>query len=242
MDVHPPHAGIHSWKDFWIHLGTITVGLLIAIGLEQSVEGLHHIHQRHVLEQELREEAHKNEILIQLDNNFMKAMRPWLAGLRQQVQAARTDGGKTTVVFQASPDMQGIWWCDSPFWNTAKESAQVGLLPSDEGAMFNLEYVEQDEMTLNVHQFMEAFGHQLSFEGRFADAGKPGAQPDFSHMSADDLREYDAVLSESALRLGAMRSATASAELVTKAVLNGAQSDEDLFQAMGGRPESSAKK
>jgi hypothetical protein len=41
MEVHPPHAPLHSWKDFWIHLGTITIGLLIAISLEQSVEALH---------------------------------------------------------------------------------------------------------------------------------------------------------------------------------------------------------
>ena len=54
MDVHAPHHPLHTWKDFWIHLATITVGLLIAIGLEQSVEGLHRLHQRHQLEEDLR--------------------------------------------------------------------------------------------------------------------------------------------------------------------------------------------
>ena len=48
LDVHIPHA-THTWKDFWIHLGTITAGLLIAISLEQSVEKLHHLYQRHEL-------------------------------------------------------------------------------------------------------------------------------------------------------------------------------------------------
>jgi len=47
IDVHAPHGGVHTWKDFWIHLGTITLGLLIAISLEQSVEWMHHLHQRH---------------------------------------------------------------------------------------------------------------------------------------------------------------------------------------------------
>jgi len=41
IDVHAPHGGLHTWKDFWIHLGTITLGLLIAISLEQSVEWVH---------------------------------------------------------------------------------------------------------------------------------------------------------------------------------------------------------
>jgi len=42
LDVHAPHNTVHTWKDFFVHLGTIAIGLLIAIGLEQSVEALHH--------------------------------------------------------------------------------------------------------------------------------------------------------------------------------------------------------
>ena len=37
MDVHAPHEPIHTWRDFFIHLITITVGLLIAISLEGMV-------------------------------------------------------------------------------------------------------------------------------------------------------------------------------------------------------------
>ena len=57
IDVHAPHGGLHTWKDFWIHLGTITLGLLIAISLEQSVEWLHRLHERGQLEEDLRSEA-----------------------------------------------------------------------------------------------------------------------------------------------------------------------------------------
>ena len=34
LDVHPTH----TWRDFFLHLATITIGLLIAVGLEQTVE------------------------------------------------------------------------------------------------------------------------------------------------------------------------------------------------------------
>ena len=57
IDVHAPHGGVHTWKDFWIHLGTITLGLLIAISLEQSVEWAHHLRQRHQLEADLQAEG-----------------------------------------------------------------------------------------------------------------------------------------------------------------------------------------
>jgi hypothetical protein len=57
LDVHPPHESVHTWTDFFIHIATICVGLLIAIGLEQAVEALHHRHEREVLVQEMRAES-----------------------------------------------------------------------------------------------------------------------------------------------------------------------------------------
>jgi hypothetical protein len=40
VEIHKPHAA-KSWKEFFIELGTIVVGILIALGLEQMVEGFH---------------------------------------------------------------------------------------------------------------------------------------------------------------------------------------------------------
>lgn len=42
MEIDLPRAPIESVKDFFIHLFTITVGILIALGLEQSLEAYHH--------------------------------------------------------------------------------------------------------------------------------------------------------------------------------------------------------
>ena len=36
LDVHAPHEPIHGVKDFLLHLLTITVGLLIAVGLKDA--------------------------------------------------------------------------------------------------------------------------------------------------------------------------------------------------------------
>jgi hypothetical protein len=49
LDVHAPHERIHTWKDFATHILAIVVGLLIAVGLEQTVEYVHHSHQRKAL-------------------------------------------------------------------------------------------------------------------------------------------------------------------------------------------------
>jgi len=40
MEIHKPKAA-HSWREFLIEIGTIVLGILIALGLEQSVEAFH---------------------------------------------------------------------------------------------------------------------------------------------------------------------------------------------------------
>jgi hypothetical protein len=67
LDVHPPHESAHTWRDFFIHIATIVVGLLIAVGLEQTVELFHHRHQAHHAEQALIEEGLQNRALVQRD-------------------------------------------------------------------------------------------------------------------------------------------------------------------------------
>src|ERR1700760_1181471 len=63
LDVHPPPHAAHGWRDFVVHISTIVIGLLIAIGLEQAVEGIHHRHEvseaRSALAQERIENQHE---------------------------------------------------------------------------------------------------------------------------------------------------------------------------------------
>jgi hypothetical protein len=42
LDVHPSPHPAHGWRDFFVHIVTIVIGLLIALGLEQCAEGIHH--------------------------------------------------------------------------------------------------------------------------------------------------------------------------------------------------------
>jgi hypothetical protein len=60
LDVHPAHHAASTWRDFLIHIATIVLGLLIAIGLEQSVEAIHRDHQVREARAMLREELDRN--------------------------------------------------------------------------------------------------------------------------------------------------------------------------------------
>lgn len=61
LDVHAPHETIHGFRDFLLHLLTITVGLLIALGLENAAEALHHRHQRQEADELIRQEIRDNQ-------------------------------------------------------------------------------------------------------------------------------------------------------------------------------------
>jgi hypothetical protein len=60
LDVHAPEHRIHGFRDFVVHLLTITVGLLIALGLEASVEAMHHRHERNEADEKTRLEMRSN--------------------------------------------------------------------------------------------------------------------------------------------------------------------------------------
>ena len=80
MDVHAPHEPIHTWRDFFLHLATITIGLLIALGLEGLVEAAHHHHLLHQAEMNLRAEMSSNRQTLAGDEKQ-------LDGTEQQIES-----------------------------------------------------------------------------------------------------------------------------------------------------------
>jgi hypothetical protein len=64
LDVHAPHESVRTWKDFFIHIAAIAVGLLIALGLEQTVEYFHHRHQVSEIREALRVEREQNHLRL----------------------------------------------------------------------------------------------------------------------------------------------------------------------------------
>jgi hypothetical protein len=73
LEPHSPHQAVHTWKDVFIHIGIIAVGLLLAIGLEQIVEFFHHRHEAHHAREMLAEEIKLND-QTQRDEQYVLAM------------------------------------------------------------------------------------------------------------------------------------------------------------------------
>jgi hypothetical protein len=85
LDVHPPHGKMAGFRDFLLHLFTITVGLLIALALEGWVERLHNHEVRDQADANLRQEIRDNAKEIEesrknvlSEQESMKKMLPFL--------------------------------------------------------------------------------------------------------------------------------------------------------------------
>jgi hypothetical protein len=67
IDIHPPHHSVSTRREFFVHLFIVVLGILIAIGLEQTVEYLHHRHLAAEATRALVGERHLDEEANQLN-------------------------------------------------------------------------------------------------------------------------------------------------------------------------------
>src|SRR5438067_730532 len=67
IDIHPPHHAATTWRDFFVHITTIVLGLLIAVGLEQTVELVHRRHEARDARETIRQEIAENIKISQND-------------------------------------------------------------------------------------------------------------------------------------------------------------------------------
>ena len=140
LDVHPPHAPTHTWKDFFIHIATIVVGLLIAIGLEQTVEFFHHRHQLKEVRAQLAEERELDSRILAYDKAMYQQIEAELVtdvALLQQ----RAAGDKTPLAGRLHYAWFGVALQDGA-WQSAKQSAAIALMPENDLRIYSYRYFD----------------------------------------------------------------------------------------------------
>ena len=125
MDVHPPHERIRSWKDFVLHLLTITIGLLIALALEAAVESLHHRHMVKDARANLRREIAENHALY---TKNLQDLQAELVRLEQNIAQLRDlRAGKTPEKFELQWSFDWSSYLDSA-WKSARDSGAIAYM------------------------------------------------------------------------------------------------------------------
>ncbi len=181
LDVHPPHEAAHTWKDFFIHIATIVVGLFIAVGLEQAVERIH-------LHYELRET--REALASELEANrahLISNERDWLlttARLKNDLlvlQYIRQHPGTPQT------DLPGdLRWTQSPFvfdhaaWDAAEKSGVTRLMSTTEANADQELYQGLEGMAGQSADDWNAINAAASFEL---------TDPDPTHLSPQRLEE-----------------------------------------------------
>ena len=133
LDVHPAHHAATTWRDFLVHIATIVLGLLIAIGLEQTVEFFHHRNELADTREALRRERQSNVARFALEADDLARAVPTFqedlavfAYLRAHPGAAPnqwpgTLGGRVITTT----------YLDSA-WRTAQQSNVLQYMPQSE--------------------------------------------------------------------------------------------------------------
>lgn len=124
LDVHPaPHAA-HSWRDFFIHIATIAIGLLLALALEQTVEHFHRLHQRYRLEEALHSESLLNRRVVAYDLDSVDQVR---RNIRLNMTNLDRDGKTFNPV---TPTHDTFLPFIDTAWVSARSNGLIVLLPS----------------------------------------------------------------------------------------------------------------
>jgi hypothetical protein len=133
LDVHAPHEVVRTWKDFFIHIATIVIGLLIALGLEQTVEFFHHRRQVAEIRRSLAEERRINEAIFASACNEFRRYAPILLGSLQTLTYLRTHPGAPADQW---PGRFSFYIATTHFqdsaWKTALQSAALEYMPRAE--------------------------------------------------------------------------------------------------------------
>ena len=187
LDVHPPHESTHTWRDSFIHIATICIGLLIAIALEQSVEAIHRHHQRQELLEQL--DAEHRQILKDATDSAAndEAFLNWYAGHIAALRAVIAQHQPYTL--PPRPTATNYSLPADPVWRAAKASGLTSLLPQ-QVVIANSE--PESLLTRLDNQIMETarVQHTILTTGCRSLPLLPGAtSPDYDHADVHDLRD-----------------------------------------------------
>ena len=235
--TNPPTRG----PTFFIHVATICIGLLIAIGLEQSVEALHHSHQRHQLQEDLHAESERVHTALQQDVRIFAVERVWLLALRQDVDAMRLPpAAKSSCslppgsrhLIRTTPLTLRWVLTGSPDggWQTARESLLVGPAGLRQQAEIYASLAFQHQFFADVtYAWIADQTKLISFEMRF-DEGQPGSKPDPLAQSPAELDEYYVMLTHNLALRDTMVNRIRIYDAAESAVLDGATTRDALGQ------------
>jgi hypothetical protein len=141
LDVHPAHHAAQTWRDFFIHIATIVLGLLIAVGLEQTVEYIHHRRELTTAREELRVEVEQDSAIADRNTKAIHELQAKLNADMALLLAHRATGKPLTGKLD-------LTWTFTKTYYAALKSNQLSgaltLMPSAELEFYDFNSAVQE--------------------------------------------------------------------------------------------------
>lgn len=234
--VHAPHGGIRGWRDFVTHIIVVAIGLLLALGLEQGVEAIHHAHQRQELEIQMRETFEANMRIAEKNLQVLNDLRAYLIELRGAVNA-RISGGSGTPPPES--DRRNFVFAPPPNlgpYEASKLNGTVSLLDIDRIRTYNRVEFNYGLMQTTFQQFYEVLGEFRAFGDRFNttndDQGLYLPQPNIEELSAQQLVEYQVLIGKTIQLSRRYASQMLSNKVTNQLMLDGVDDENALTEAV----------
>jgi hypothetical protein len=150
MEVHPPMGAVHGWRDFFVHLAVITLGLLIALGLEGMVEWARHKHLVHRAEADLKLELQTNRAALEHNSKSLDTAQ----------KEAETDL-RILLAYKAhrppGEELKFYWeWnsLNSAAWDTARDTGATALMNYEKAKQYSETYGQQSRVNLQAYAYI----------------------------------------------------------------------------------------
>ena len=144
LDVHPVHKSVHGWRDFLLHLLTITIGLFIALSLEGLLEWHHHRNLVHEAVASLHEEIRSNAAGLGGAVTDIKQQREKLAGdvkvLKQLIHTGKLPKNSNLEI---TFNIRGF---ENLSWRTAQSTNALSYMPYETAKQYAEIYDLQEQL------------------------------------------------------------------------------------------------
>ncbi|MDE1176601.1 MAG: hypothetical protein PW789_08325 [Edaphobacter sp.] len=165
MEIEVPEHPIMTWKQFLIHMSTVALGLLMALSLEQTVEWMHHRHQRHQLVEDMRDEAEENIKVIDEDTHLLSQELATLRSVADRLGSAPLQKGFLTIDISRElgplPQVENMTSPSRGTWAVARDAGLVPLLRHEQARIYTRldfeaeqELKAEDEATLRYNDLL----------------------------------------------------------------------------------------
>lgn len=131
MDIHAPEKPVHNWRDFAVHIGIVTIGILIALGLDGIRE---HFHERRLV----RETRDNVRYEMEANQGHMRQEMASVTKFRDAVKSV-TDGMPNDLREQPNQVLASLnaqnnpgYFFSSSAWQTALSTGALAHVSTDE--------------------------------------------------------------------------------------------------------------